>query len=1094
MNMKARAPRYWFFMVVLILLQQSLKGQDTLPPLRDTTVWTAPGREVRFFDEPVMPVDFSIRTPQGEPVSPNRYRADFNRAVLVRTDSAGSPEFWMIRFRPFPRSWVYPKGPLVHTKGPPPDEFDSFSPSLPSSGLRADGFLERGILAGNRTDAGALAKMDIRLSGELSPGVRVEGRIYDDNAPFGYDGITTTFKDLNRAFIRIQGPGWTVSAGDSAWHFRSPLLAFDRQNKGIGIEGGKRVTAAFHAAAMKGLFARNVFRLVKGNYGPYPLTASDTRWIYVIRGSEKVYLNGRLLQPDRDYRMNYETAELMLDPSLDFDTHDVLSVRFRYANRHYARWTSFQQTEFSGAGGRWKFFHYNESDIKTKPLLFVLDSATVEALRRASDSVPRVLYAIPTEFSPDKILYRKNSLPGGDFYFEFADAPAGDTLYEVKFFYAGKGAGEYRLDRYLAAGPVYVYTGPGGGDYTPRFTPPLPSDNHYAGVGWQGSLGPWKAEWQGTVRIYNPNTFIPRQYAPHGAGYASFLYMPDSSRGWWASGQWRYMAPEYQTPDPVYDPEFLNAWPTDGRVFSANHRLLALKTGYRHRNGRFTLESGHLRLPGGALWRWTESHDWQRGKWKWTALHRLTGGMQNGTVVRRSDWKHRISSAYNKFNSGIELEGRSETGYPRDTSGYRFSGGRIFLAFSGDTARSVEGGISYRLTDSLHTGRFAPASRERAFYIRLKVRKSRSHHRLKLEWLTDPLVPARRGWTLAWDGQARNASRSLELTWQAGTYGSMSRKYEVVYTRVPDGQGQFQWVDYNQNGIPEQDEFEPAYYTDRANYIRTVLPTRFYEPARTLTWTLSFRWDPSRSSSSAGFIRKWQWQFHAGINNRTGTDVPWVEGLRLGPATAEGRTEFAQQIRFKPGEKWTILYRTRFYDNLMQIYDGPRRHTGRTHRMEFVRQTNVWKIAPYAESRFTSFRSEDYPLKNYATDTRSWGIPVEWKTGRTGWEAGWKHGTARGEENFLLQKEIYAGVRIYSSKLKGFINFRLISNSFRGEPLSPAGFAMLEGLTPGVNRVGRAGWEWQMKGNLFLDFQYEYRQSEHAPAIHTGKLVVRARF
>jgi len=69
-----------------------------------------------------------------------------------------------------------------------------------------------------------------------------------------------------------------------------------------------------------------------------------------------------------------------------------------------------------------------------------------------------------------------------------------------------------------------------------------------------------------------------------------------------------------------------------------------------------------------------------------------------------------------------------------------------------------------------------------------------------------------------------------------------------------------------------------------------------------------------------------------------------------------------------------------------------------------------------------------------------------------------------------------------------------VYNRFTGEAWSPAGFVMLEGLTPGRNWIGRIRFSWLIRSSVSVETAYEMRKPESSSAIHTLRLALTARF
>ncbi len=485
--MKRTLVLFYLFFIFLAYGQK-----ETYVNLRSKTfVVTQP--EIQVDSISIQPYYFQVDLETGITIPPSQYQISFKTATLTFTD------FLLFQNKKITIHYLaYPKHltktyqlyqPRISAADTTSLRFGTPEPEAnkPFDGLKTQGSLTRGVDAGNNQNLVMQSGLDLKIEGKISPKVKVKAVLSDDNLPQAYAGISQSYKEFDRIYMQLTGENWDAIGGDLVLqNQRDYFLRFKRKTQGLAVQMGRdssRVQVS--GAYVEGQFTVNRFQGVEGNQGPYLLKGEQGEtYIFVIPDTEKVYVNGSLLQAgiDKDYVLDYQTAELRFNPTFPITQNQRIVVEFNYSNQHYVRYLSYNRYTHKGRTTDFSISSYLEGDIKNKSLLFQPDAQQIDVLRNAGDQLQEmwVLSAKPVSYNENKILYKK-VIAGTSFYFEHTtqDEPG---LYEVRFSYVGDGQGDYIVSKVVANGKIYAYAGVGNGDYQPYIKLTAPEAKKYLGI------------------------------------------------------------------------------------------------------------------------------------------------------------------------------------------------------------------------------------------------------------------------------------------------------------------------------------------------------------------------------------------------------------------------------------------------------------------------------------------------------------------------------------------------------------------------------------------------------------------------------------
>lgn len=309
----------------------------------------------------------------------------------------------------------------------------------------------------------------LNLTGEVSPGVQIEARLSDSQSKLSPEGDSRELSSLDDVYFKIFGAGYEIALGNLEWGIKGTrFINYHSKFEGVNLWYDRGQAAQFAYSANNGKDATVRIEIIDGKQGPYYLRATGFQQNFiVIAGSERVYLDGVLLQRGSDYSIDYSEGSVMFRRLVS--SINNITARFQYSDEYYKQTMFFNSSELR-IGDHLRLRHgiIVQTDDKRSPLQYDFSPADIDSLRQAGDD-PVWGQGI-FEVEDGAGLYKKLSTPGGIEFFEYVPGDS-TAVYLIHFSFVGLGNGDYEE---FSAGK-YRYLGTGLGSWLPlkRLIPPV---------------------------------------------------------------------------------------------------------------------------------------------------------------------------------------------------------------------------------------------------------------------------------------------------------------------------------------------------------------------------------------------------------------------------------------------------------------------------------------------------------------------------------------------------------------------------------------------------------------------------------------------
>ncbi|MFY0673891.1 MAG: hypothetical protein JXQ87_10820 [Bacteroidia bacterium] len=1029
-----------------------------------------------------------------------------------------------------------------------------------TSGLSANdeldkvGSISRGVAFGNNQNLSVNSNLDLQLSGKLSKDYTLVAALSDRNIPIQPEGTTSNIQEFDQVFVNLKGKGTNITLGDFFVQNEKDEYFFKTFKKSQGIsgfqsfeKGNKKITAGANVGVTRGRFTRNTFNGEEGNQGPYRLTGENGGiFIIVIAGTERVFVNGKLLQrgEQNEYIVDYNTGEITFTPNQLITSLDRIVVEFQYADNSFERSLAHGLVEAIDSQSTFRINFYQEQDNRNKPFYTTFSTEDIITLAQVGDNLSAAVKesSDTNNITDNTIRYKRidttvNNVLYPGVYVQTSNEKTG--IYRVTYSLLGANKGNYIQESTLINGRIYKWVAPLNGvpqgNYEPIIQLIAPKRTALITGLAKTKLGN-NTELRTDLAMsrHDENTFSNLDGDDdNGFGGRLIIKRKDSLKSkkieLITSANAEYTSSTFKPIERFRGVEFNRTW----------NRQLSNQTNIITGNSQLFVGGGSIKM--------AKDKSYLKHETNLLSIGQTFSGNQN-----QSSFQFKIKQAtFSAFNSLVNtILNDSVSGF----NGKLISRGaelRLPLGF-------VELKSNYTEEINSYQSQFSDSLFGESFGLR---QFGASIENADTSIVRFNLGVNQRTNTLPFANELKNESRSNDLTakigigkgpnfnvdinttyriftslngvdslnentllnrveyrfnlfkglFQTNSYYQIGtgreRQFEVLYLFVGQGLGDFTWADLNNNGEQDLGEFRPEEFNGQGSYVRTIVNSNNYVNAisnefyQSLNFTPAVLWAGEKGLKK--FLSKFSNQTNGSINRKT-TDANSID--QFNPFALNVNSDYListnAQIRNsvyfnRLSSKFSLEYT---YLNLLNKnlfvygFEGQQREEN---LMQLRWNTSkVFSLFPVVSIGTITSISESFENKNYILDYTQYKLKGQIQKGselRFAVNFEQYNGIEPELQAASVQRNL-AGVELtYSKALKGIFTLKLdyIDVNFTGEQNSPLGFNMLNGLQPGQNITWSVISNYQISKQAQIGINYEGRYAENNRLIQTGSVNAR---
>ncbi|MBU6158511.1 MAG: hypothetical protein KGP35_05710 [Bacteroidetes bacterium] len=1022
--------------------------------------------------------------------------------------------------------------------------------------IKYNGSFGRGISFGNNQDAVVNGLLNLQINGMLGDSMELSAALTDNNLPIQAEGNTQQLNEFDQVWIQLKKKGWQLQLGDIDIRKNDAYyMSFFKRLQGVAYQTKNKVSAKgmndfqISGAIAKGKFTRYVFQGIERNQGPYRLQGPNGELFFIVlAGTERVFIDGVLMQrgEDRDYVINYNTAEITFTPRRMINKDRRIQVEFEFADRNYLNaQLLLSNTLQINPRLTVRVSAFSNSDVKSSPINQQLTPEQKIFLSKAGDLRTGSVFSSVTRdsFDVSRILYRMtDSTVNGILYdsvLVYSPLPTGN-LYSAGFMDMGEGNGDYIQDISGVNGRIFKWVAPVNGIKSGRFAPvvqliaPRLQQVVVAGADYQLNKN-LLINAEMAMSRYDPNTFssIDNNKNNGWAGRVKWVYENPQRRNsqalqWRLGGSFEKVTEQFRPVERLRPVEFTREWGLPILLQQESEQItdafVELNKASSHRF-KHTLQ--HYQR--GALftgWKNQLQHEWSQTGWSsYTQLNysAMDSGLNRGYFFRPQVQLKKQFPALKGAEIGGEyyLEHNEIRYQPTDSISLNSFNWDTWTFFLRSAENANRWGFQFfTRRDKLPFSRsFESVDRSLNYnaYIDLLQNENRQ---LKLNATYRALQVYKNTGNQNADRALLGRVEYVFNEWNGGLTGNalyelgsgQEQRRDFSFLEVPAGQGEYTWNDYNGDGIAQVNEFEIAAFRDQARYIRVFTPTLDFIRANYNQFNYTIDIQPAlmitqqKKSGITTFLSRLSvrssWQLFK--KEISGADFQLNPFTKINSDTAlialnnlMSNTLFFNRTSSKWGIELTHLRNTgtsiatygvetrRVEELANQLRWNLSRKFSTV--LKYKRGTNELITPKFGNRNYFIRMWSAEPALSFQKGTQS-RLSLAYKLEVKNNEAG----SAESVRIHALISEFRYNI-LSSSTIN--LRFQMSDIQFKnGNVNSPVAFIMLDALLPGRNFIWNLDITKRLANNMELSIQYDGRKPGIGNVIHTGRAGVRALF